>query len=123
MRNGNTVINSNVGQAINSANLENLILELNNDVDNISIILRNIETIMYNVQDCINGPVGDVLINKLDIYKRQFDLLKNNLLSYPDDLLALKNSVESNDLYAVEAMADLSQDIIEEAKKITNRED
>lgn len=110
-------------QGIKENELENLILELNNDVDNIGYVLRDIESTIYDIQDYIKGPVGDVLINKFDLYKTQFDLLKSNLLSYPDDLLALKNSMSSNDMYTVNAMEELSQNIIAEANKITNKED
>lgn len=110
-------------QGIKENELENLILELNNDVDNIGYVLRDVESTIYDIQDYIKGPVGDVLINKFDLYKTQFDLLKSNLLSYPDDLLALKNSMSSNDMYTVNAMEELSQNIIAEANKITNKED
>ncbi len=118
MRKGETTFGFDTGQAIKEVELENLILELNNDVDDIGLVLRNIENVIYDVQDYIKGPVGDALISKLDIYKRQFDLLKSNLLSYPDDLLGLKISMKANDNEARDAMTDLSQSITEEANKI-----
>lgn len=122
MRDGGVSFGSDAVQGIKEIELENLILELNNDVDDIGSILRNIENIVYDVQDYIKGPVGDALISKLDNYKRQFDLLKSNLLSYPDDLLGLKISMDENDKAARDAMTDLSQNINVEANKINNKE-
>ena len=118
MHEGRISFGSDAGQAIKEIELENLILELNNNVDDIGTILRNIENVIYSVQDYIKGPVGDALTSKLDNYKRQFDLLKSNLLSYPDDLLGLKISMEANDKSARDAMTDLSRSIIAEANKI-----
>lgn len=118
MHGGKISLGSDVGQAIKEVELENLILELNNDVDDIGSILRNIENVVYDVQDYIKGPVGDALISKLDNYKRQFDLLKSNLLSYPDDLLGLKISMNSNDTAARDALSDLTQSTNTEANKI-----
>lgn len=118
MHDGKISFGSDAAQAIKEIELENLILELNNDVDDIGSILRNIENVIYDVQDYIKGPVGDALISKLDNYKRQFDLLKSNLLSYPDDLLGLKISMEANDKAARDALTDLAQSTNAEANKI-----
>ena len=123
MQEGGVSFGLDASQGIKEVELENLILELNNDVDDIGSVLRNIENVIYEVQDYIKGPVGDALIGKLDNYKRQFDLLKSNLLSYPDDLLGLKISMEENDKAARDALIDLAQNTNAEANKINNKEE
>lgn len=107
----------NAEQAVKETEMENLILELNNDVDNICFVLRDIEMIMYETDEYFKGQVANALRDKFEFYKRQIEVVKNNLLTYPNDLIAIKNSMQNNDKNINVAYAQFSDEIIAEANK------
>lgn len=105
-------------QGINEAKLDDLVLELNNDIDDIGIILSDIEMTMFDIRDSFKGPVSKSVSDKFQAYQAQIETIKNNLLSYPNDLLNLKNSMINNDKNIKSAFDTFSDDLITEANKI-----
>lgn len=77
--------------AIKEVELENLILELNDIVDKVEFALRNIEMLVYDSKDFFKGKVAESMRTKFSTYTNQIDLLKTNLISYPNDLIKVKN--------------------------------
>lgn len=91
------IINNDVVSGIDPTSLENLVLELNNDVDNISSLLHEIDMIVYDTNDYFRGSVAESIREKYGKYKGKSEIIISNLTSYADDLLAIKNSLENND--------------------------
>lgn len=111
---------SDSAQTIKESQLENFILELNNDIDNISCMLENVESIMYDAQDYFKGDVASALNEKFDFYKKQMPIFKQNLNSYSDDLITIKNSMASNDANIQNAWTAFIEGIESEANRIKN---
>lgn len=92
-----SVADKDLVNGIDPTALESLILELNNDVDNISTLLHEIDMIVYDTNSYFKGSVADSIRDKYSKYKSQSENFIANLTSYADDLLAIKKSLETND--------------------------
>ena len=114
------ISSSDSAQTIKESQLENFILELNNDIDNISSMLDNIESIMYDTKDHFKGDVANALYDKFEFYQKQIQVLKQNLNSYSDDLITIKNSMVSNDSNIQNAWTAFIEGIASEANRISN---
>lgn len=93
----NGINNNDVVSGLDPILLENLVLELNNDVDNISSLLHQIDMIIYDTNDYFKGNVAEAIREKYEKYKSKNEIIISNLTSYADDLLAIKKSLENND--------------------------
>lgn len=109
-------------QALEHNALDTFILEMNSEIDNISVLLREIEMIFYDTNEYFKGDVADALRNKFDRYKRQLEVVKANLLSYPEDLSAIKNSMINNDENLSLAYSKFAENIMKKAN-IQNKEE
>lgn len=112
-----SISNSTAISGINEEALNNLVLDLNNDIDKIDFALRQIEMLFYDTEDFFKGEVADSVRAKFKQYSTQIEMLKKNLLSYPQDLLNLKNSIKNNDLESANIFDTYATDMSAEAKK------
>lgn len=115
-----SLTSSSSAQTIKESQLENFILELTNDIDNISSLLENIESIMYSVKDYFKGDVANAFNEKFDFYQKQMQIFKQNLNTYSDDLITIKNSMASNDTNIQNAWTAFIEGIESEANRINN---
>lgn len=115
--------NQNVASAMKGTEFDNLVLELNDLIDKISFVLRQIEMDMYETQDYFTGPVAEAVRNKYETYSSQTNLLLGNLLTYPKDLINCKIGLQENDSQITKLIDDYSLGLNAEAKKIEIKED
>lgn len=113
-----------IALAIKQPEYDNLVLEINQYVDKINCILKEIEMIVYNTQDYFQGEVGDAMREKFGVYSKQTDTVIKNLLSYGSDLLALKQILKDNDESLVSQFSDYITGLNKQAENvIENKED
>ena len=109
--------------AMRTNDFDTLILELNDLVDKISFILRQIEMDMYETEEYFTGEVANSIRNKFKTYSIQNQTLINNLLSYPKDLMNVKISMYDNDSKTVTSLNEFSSKFVAEAKNVSYKEE
>lgn len=112
-----SISGSDAVSAIKEVELDSLVLELNDDVDKIEYILRQVEMLVYDTSDYFKGDVADSIRNKFNTYSVQIETLKNNLLSYPKDLLKIKTGQKDNDQESANILNEYSTELSAEAKE------
>lgn len=116
---GNSLSNHSASiQGINTSYLDELVLELNNEVDDIGVLLEDIENKISDMKANFKGKAADALFEKFTFYQEQIEKFKINLLSYPKDLLALRNSMLDNEKNLQKAYNEFTEEITKEAKDI-----
>lgn len=115
-----TFLNDEASLGIKEGALENLVLELNNDVDKIDFLLRQVEMLMYDTNDFFKGQNADHFRDKFETFRQSIETIKLNLLSYPNDLLKIRDSVKNFDSRVSNQFQEFSTDIRNEAKNIDN---
>lgn len=106
---------------IKQPDFDNLVLELNDLVDKIEMILRDVEMKVYNSQEYFKGDVADELRLKFKTYSKQIDVMSNNLLTYSNDLLKLKQSLKDNDKNILNSLNDFAAGLKTQAEKINEQ--
>lgn len=106
---------------IKQPDFDNLVLELNDLVDKIEMILRDVEMKFYNSQEYFKGDVADELRLKFKTYSKQIDVMSNNLLTYSNDLLKLKQSLKDNDKNILNSLNDFAAGLKAQAEKINEQ--
>lgn len=115
----NTTIGMNdSNMKIKQPDYDNLILELNDNVDKIEMILRNIEMKIHDTEDYLKGDLGDALRTKFETYFQQIETYKNNLLTFSTDLIKIRDSLNNNDRNIVVKLNEYATGLNAEAKEI-----
>lgn len=116
-----STVSDEVASAINQPGYDNLILELNDYVDKIEVILRDTEMKIHDTNDYFKGEVGDSVREKFEKYFRQIDTMTQNLLTYSNDLLKIKEGLETEDK-ALGAMLDEFSTRLKSEAEIVNEQ-
>lgn len=76
--------------AMNDNLLDDLVLDLNNDADEISSLLMDIEMLIYDLNTDLKGNLYSAVAGKFDSYKRNILTIKELFLRYPSELIQFK---------------------------------
>ena len=77
---------------INEQAIDNLILDIYDYADRINVILNSLEDTFDKYADCFMDASSSNFKYKLDQLKSNFPIVNNNIKSYADDLIKVKNS-------------------------------
>lgn len=116
-----STVSDEVAAAINQPGYDNLILELNDYVDKIEVILRDTEMKIHDTNDYFKGEVGDSVREKFEKYFRQIDTMTQNLLTYSNDLLKIKEGLETEDKALGALLDDFSTRLKSEAEIVNEQ--
>ena len=82
---------------INEDNLGSFAMNLLTASDDISEIFSSIDKKMEALKLCFDGKEYDHLMSKYRDFRKNYPVVKNNIVSYSDDLIALINKVRAGD--------------------------
>lgn len=86
-----------IGFGINEEELSNLSLEVIDHADNISEIFDRIDACMEKLPIHYQGTPCTELINFYNKLTPFYEIIKNNIISYSDDLIELIKKMQEND--------------------------
>lgn len=87
--------NSNNLNGINETKLDKMILDLRNYVEKINRTLNQISEVVDDTKNYFSSQSGNLYRKKYSLLEANFSTIKNNLLSYSDDLLKVKFRYQS----------------------------
>ena len=110
-----------VSSTIKQPAYDNLMLELNDYVDKIEVILRDTEMKIHDTNEYFKGEVGDSVREKFDKYFRQIDMMTQNLLTYSNDLLKIKEGLANEDKTLNTMLTDFAAGLKAEAEIVNEQ--
>lgn len=91
--------------AINEAKIDNCVIELTNYVEKLKKVFINLDEAINSTSNYYQTEEGIKLRNKFSIFKDNFDITVNNMISYIDELKAVKREFNMlNDQLSVDIL-------------------
>lgn len=87
--------NSNNLNGINEIKIDKMVLDLRNYVEKINRTLNQISEVVDDTKNYFLSQSGNLYRTKYDLLEANYSTIKNNLLSYSDDLLKVKFRYQS----------------------------
>lgn len=113
-------MNDNLLFGINEEGLTNLSLELLDYADEISTILSKINLKIEQLSDNCDGSAINAIKDKYHNFKQNYNVVKNNVNSYSNDLIALIQKAKQTDKNITRIFEEGITDLKQDAKKIEN---
>ena len=111
-------LDTSVNAEINENSIDSTVNELSNLIDDITNDLNSMDMIFYNMNDYFKSNQSDEFVTKFNTYRKNFELVRENLGTFTSDLIKVKNGTA--DLLSFEAnrFNDLALEEELQAKKI-----
>lgn len=106
--------------AIRNDDLGEIAIDLMNFNDELSELFSSIDSKMAELKSAFDSKVYIDLMNKYNSFKKNYSIVKNNITSYSDDLIAVINKVRTGDATAKSLFDSNTIEILEKAKLINN---
>lgn len=87
--------NRDVSSAIRESDLDNLIISIMDTADDLSIIFDKINKEVFELQEYFKCDAMDSILNEYDEIKSNYSIIHDNILTYSDDLIDVKNKIKS----------------------------
>jgi len=111
-------LNTDISQGVNDANIDSAVLSLNNIIDEITKNMNDIDMIIYNLDGYLEGEILDTIKKEYDTFRKQYEILIDNLNSYPQDLMNVKAGLKWEDNTVVGQLNEFSEDLRTQTKDI-----
>lgn len=103
---------------INEEEVSNLSLEIIDYADKISEIFDKITDCVDRIHSQYDGEPVSKIINSYQSLAEYYPVMKDNIISYSDDLIALIKKVKENDKYLVTLFQEYTDETINKKKSI-----
>lgn len=103
---------------INEENLGSFAMNLLTASEDITEIFSSIDKKMEALKLCFDGKEYDHLMAKYRDFRKNYPVVKNNIVSYSDDLIALINKVRAGDKDIAFIIDKLTKYANEQAKEV-----
>lgn len=100
--------------------LGNFAIDLLNTSDLIADVFNNIDAKMAELGTYYEASEYKSLMNTYTEFKKNYTVVKNNVISYSDDLIVVVNKVQAGDTKLALLIEDLTKDTLRKAKEIEN---
>lgn len=105
---------------IDEENLGSFAMNLLTASEDISEIFSSIDNKMEALKIYFDGKEYDHLMTKYRDFRKNYPIVKNNIVSYSDDLIALINKVRAGDDDIAFIIDSLTKYVNEKAKEVKN---
>ncbi len=95
---------------INEAALGELSIEILDYTDRISEIFKKIDDNMYRLGNCYQGKCYDDLLRYYENFRKNYPIIKENIISYSDDLIALVRHMNEADAHFAQIYTNLTNE-------------
>lgn len=104
--------------SIKEGELSQIAMEIMTISDNVMEKFSEINGKMTELKRYFDGPEYDRLINRYNAFKKNYSVVKNNIISYSDELICIINKVRTGDKNVALVIDELAQDVSKKAKNI-----
>lgn len=111
---------SNVVAGINEGELSNLSIEVQDYADRISEIFDKMDLCMEKLPNQYKGLPCEKVISLYEELRQNYESVKNNIISYSDDLTELIRKMQTNDKYLTGLFQNYTDETIQKTKSIIN---
>ena len=88
--------------------------------DELSELFSSIDNKMVELKSAFNSKEYQSLMSQYSEFKKNYAVVKNNINSYSDDLVAVINKMRTGDSNITSLLETKSDDVLEQAKLINN---
>lgn len=106
--------------AIKEDELGEIAIDFMNFNDELSELFSSIDSKMFELKSAFNSKEYQSLLNQYNEFKKNYSVVKNNINSYSDDLVAVINKMRTGDSNITSLLETKSDDVLEQAKLINN---
>ena len=111
-------LNTEISQGVNESNVDSAVLSLNNIIDGITKNMNDIDMIIYNLDSYLEGEILDTIKKEYDTFRKQYEILIDNLNSYPQDLMNVKSGLKWEESTVISQIDEFSDDLRAKTKDI-----
>ena len=111
---------NNIQLAINEEDLSAFAMDLLTISEDISDMFSSIDNKMENLKNYFDGSKYDHLMSSYRTFRKNYSIVKNDIVSYSDDLIALINKVRKGDKDIAFLISQITDDTSKKAKEIEN---
>ncbi len=106
--------------AIKEDDLSAFAMDLLTISEEVSDIFSSIDSKMDSLKNYFEGSQYDSLMESYRTFRKNYSVVKNNIVSYSDDLIAVINKVRQGDQDIAFLIQQITDDTINKAKEINN---
>lgn len=114
------VADEDVELAINEEDLSTLAMDILTISEDVTDIFSKIDAKMDSLKNCYESDEYSALITKYRDFKKNYSIVKDNIVSYSDDLIAVINKVRTGDRTIAFLIDSITEDTKDKASKIEN---
>ena len=104
--------------AIREDDLADLAMEILTISEDVTDIFSNIDSKMASLKNCYDADGYNQLMAKYRDFKKNYTIVKDNIVSYSDDLIAVINKVRAGDKKIAFMIDNITEDTKDKASKI-----
>ncbi len=114
------VADEDVELAINEEDLSTLAMDILTISEDVTDIFSKIDAKMDSLKNCYESDEYSALMTKYRDFKKNYSIVKDNIVSYSDDLIAVINKVRTGDRTIAFLIDSITEDTKDKASKIEN---
>ncbi len=114
------VANEDVELAIREDDLADLAMEILTISEDVTDIFSKVDSKMDSLKNCYEADEYNSLMAKYREFKKNYTVVKDNIVSYSDDLISVINKVRAGDKSIAFLIDSITEDTKDKASKIEN---
>lgn len=114
------VANEDVELAIREDDLADLAMEILTISEDVTDIFSKVDSKMDSLKSCYEADEYSSLMAKYREFKKNYTVVKDNIVSYSDDLISVINKVRAGDKSIAFLIDSITEDTKDKASKIEN---
>lgn len=91
----------NIKLTIKESEIEELVVEITNIADEISIIFDGIDNSVDTIKEYLSCEANKNIENKYQEIRKNYQVIKNNIISYSSDLVSLNAKMHDGEKYLI----------------------
>ena len=105
---------------IKEDDLSDFAMDLLTTSENVSDLFSSVDLKMQTLKNYFDGSKYDSLMASYREFRKNYAVVKNNIVSYSDDLIAVINKVRAGDQKIASLISQITEDTKQKAKEIEN---
>lgn len=119
MQNGiGLVADKDIALAINDDGLAELAMDILTISEDVTEICEKVNAKMDSLKNCFDTDEYNALMAKYKFFKKNYSIVKGNIVSYSDDLISVINKVKAGDKHIAFIIDSITEDAKDKASKI-----
>ena len=115
------LVGNDIELAIREDDLSDLAMYLLTTSDEVSDLFSSIDSKMETLKNYFDGAQYDNLMASYRTFRKNYAVVKNDIISYSDDLISVINKVRAGDNKIAFIIEQITNDTLQKAKEIENK--